>query len=274
MKAWIFSDLHTEAYPCDMPLPVPDADVCLCAGNICVNGPASAVTYLGERVSRAMPVILVAGNRDYYRSSICEGAREAFARAGEFPNVHLLSRSGVMVGGIRFFGATLWGDTELLVSQRLALFFARREAEDAMKIKMSKRPLKRFSSTHLEALSGQDRNFLRRALRKSNGGTTIVLTHHAPSQKSLPPELLAEARCANRVGELEAEIQRHQPAVWVHGNLNNRSDYSIAATRVICNPRGYPARPVPGFDPGLVIDLNEYISIERGETTLRRSAAH
>lgn len=274
MKAWIFSDLHTDLYPCDMPLRLPVADVCLCAGNTCVNGPASAVTYLGERVSRAMPVILVAGNRDYYGSSICEGLREAFGRAEEFPNVHLLNRSGVVIGGVRFLGATLWGDTELLASQRLALFFARREAEDAMKISMSKRPLRRFLSKHLEALCGQDRDFLRRALRIPNGGTTIVLTHHAPSQMSLPPELRAEARCANRVGELEAEIQRHQPAVWVHGNLNNRSNYSIAATRVVCNPRGYPARPVPGFDPGLVIDLSEDVSIERGGTTLRSSAAH
>ncbi len=73
------------------------------------------------------------------------------------------------------------------------------EAEDAMKISMSKRPLRRFLSKHLEALCGQDRDFLRRALRIPNGGTTIVLTHHAPSQMSLPPELRAEARCANRV---------------------------------------------------------------------------
>ncbi|MDX1009350.1 hypothetical protein GOE08_21080 [Sinorhizobium medicae] len=81
MRAWIFSDLHTELSRAKESLSVPDADICLRAGDICDHGPASAVTNRGEHVSAKMPVIVVAGNHDYYRSSIVEGGREALTWA-------------------------------------------------------------------------------------------------------------------------------------------------------------------------------------------------
>ncbi|MGO6791072.1 metallophosphoesterase [Rhizobium leguminosarum] len=274
MKAWIFSDLHTQLHRSMGPLPVPEADVCICAGNICADGPASAVGYLGEHVSRMMPVILVAGNRDYYRSTIVEGGQEALARTTKFPNVFFLDRGMAVVRGVRFVGATLWGDTELLVTQRLALFVARRHAEDFLKLKMSKRPSRRLSSAQLATLSREDRDFLRQALETPNAGPTVVVTHHAPSSLSIPPELLAEALCPQLGGELEGDILRHQPTVWVHGNLSSRSDYRIAATRVICNPRGYPGGAVRDFDPRLVIDLADHRSALLEGSNPRPPAVH
>jgi predicted phosphodiesterase len=85
MKAWIFSDLHTEFDETVVPLAVPEADVCIRAGDICDGGPAKSVRYLGEQVSRSMPVILVPGNHEYYRSSVVEGLREALDTAPERP---------------------------------------------------------------------------------------------------------------------------------------------------------------------------------------------
>jgi len=35
------------------------------------------------------------------------------------------------------------------------------------------------------------------------------------------------------------------------------ADYLVGDTRVISNPRGYPDSPGDGFDPGLVIDVDE-----------------
>lgn len=256
MRAWIFSDLHTEVRRAEEPLSVPDADICLCAGDICDHGPASAVTYLGEHVSAKMPVVVVAGNHDYYRSSIVEGGREARARAKAFPDVYFLDRGIAFVGGYRFVGATLWGGTGLAVSPRTALYFAQREAEDYRKIKMSKRPSRAFSREQLGALIRNDMDFLKRALSETETVPTVVVTHHAPSRLSILPELLAESRCAADPGEFASEMVGHAPLVWVHGNLHNRSDYRIEATRVVCNPRGCPARPASDFDPRLVIELD------------------
>jgi len=69
----------------ETPLEVRDADVCLCAGDVFDSGRERAVSYLGEHVSKYMPAVLVAGNEDYHRSSVREGATRALAKAAEFP---------------------------------------------------------------------------------------------------------------------------------------------------------------------------------------------
>jgi len=137
MKAWIFSDLHTEFDEKVTPLEVPEADVCICAGDICDRGPAKSVIYLGVHVSQFMPVILVPGDHEYYRSSIVEGLQEALDTASErYPNVHVLSRRVVTLGGYRFIGATLWSDFNLYGNMSWAMRSAQNELNDYRKIKV------------------------------------------------------------------------------------------------------------------------------------------
>ncbi|MBB4344437.1 metallophosphoesterase [Rhizobium leguminosarum] len=271
MRAWIFSDLHIERWRSVPPLAVQDADVCLCAGNVCDGGPERAVSYLGEHVSKHMPVILVPGNQDYYRSSILEGSNRALATAAEFPDVHFLDRGIVSIGGHRFVGATSWDSFEKIGCSKLALCLAQRELKDYAKIKMSKRPLRWFSSTHARRLNLEDSSFLSWGLEGGTEEVTVVVTHHAPSWRSAPSEITDDGLHPDMISGLEREIVRYRPVVWVHGHYNNRSDYYIGDTRVICNPRGYPQCPVPDFDPALVVDLGgpdfNHNAVEICETT-------
>ncbi|MBD9509926.1 metallophosphoesterase [Ensifer sp. ENS10] len=259
MKAWIFSDLHTEFDEKVVPLTVPEADVCICAGDICDGGPAKTVRYLGEHVAQSMPVILVPGNHEYYRSSIAEGLKEALDIAAKrYPNVHVLSRRAVTVAGYRFVGATLWGDFNLYGNMYWALRTAQNELNDFRKIKVSKQPYQRFTSGHASGFNNMDKHFIRTTLDEPYDGTTVVVTHHAPSVLSLAPEFVGAPLTPSFVSNLELDIAKYQPVAWIHGHLHNRSDYSIIDTRVVCNPRGYPDEPVPDFDPGLVINLGDH----------------
>ncbi len=259
MKAWIFSDLHTEFDEPTSPLEVPVADICICAGDICDGGPARTVRYLGEHVSRSMPVVFVPGNHEYYRASIVEGLREALDVASEhYPNVHVLSRRAVTLGGYRFVGATLWSDFNLYGNMSWALYSAQNELNDYRKIKLSKEPFRRFTSGHASGQNLQDKYFIWHRLEERNAEPTVVVTHHAPSILSLAPEFVGAPLTPSFVSNLEPDIAKYQPVAWVHGHLHNRSDYTIVNTRVICNPRGYPDEPVPDFDPSLVIDLGEH----------------
>lgn len=203
-----------------------------------------------------MPVLLVPGNRDYYRSSIVEGRQEAVSKSAEYPDVYLMDRAIVKLGGLRFIGTTLWGDTHLNMSTQLSLYFARKALEDSMNIRTSKRPSRRFSSAHAETMCHEDGEFLREALGQAGVEPTVVVTHHAPSTLSIMPTLLGNAKLGERSTHLETAIVQHKPAIWIHGNLPHRSDYRIEATRIVCNPRGCRLHPVPDFDARLVIDLD------------------
>jgi len=256
MKAWIFSDLSNVSGRCLTAGAAPSADVCICAGDICEGGPARTVRYLGEHISREMPVVLVPGNREYYHASMVEGLREAMNLAASFfPNVHVLSRRSVVLGGYRFLGATLWSDINLHGNMSWAMRCAQTELDDYREIKVSKTPAQQFSSDHASGLNQMDRRFILTTLDKAFEGPTVVVTHHAPSIMSLGPDFAGALLPASAVTNLEPDIARYQPVAWIHGHIHHRSDYFIMGTRVICNPRGDPAEPVPNFDPSFVVNL-------------------
>ena len=86
----------------------------------------------------------------------------------------------------------------------------------------------------------------------------MVVTHFAPSLHSVSPRFAGSPVNAGFVSNLEAQIERWQPALWLHGHTHDSFDYRVGATRVVCNPRGYEKGGVlenPDFDPFLMIDL-------------------
>jgi len=99
------------------------------------------------------------------------------------------------------------------------------------------------------------RIFLGDELGKHFDGITIVMTHHAPSLRSLPPGHRRDPLTPAYASDLEHLIERFRPALWVHGHVHSSSDYVIGGTRVICNPRGYADEPNASFDSQLVIEL-------------------
>jgi len=203
-----------------------------------------------------MPVILVPGNREYYSASMVEGLREAMHVAARFyPSVHVLSRRSVVLDGYRFVGATLWSDFNLHGNMSWAMRCAQTELDDYREIKFSNALPQQFSSGHSSGQNHIDKHFIRTTLDSPFEGPTVVITHHAPSIMSLGPNFIGAALPASAVSNLEPDIARHQPAAWIHGHIHHRSDYFIMGTRVICNPRGDPAEPVPNFDPSFVVDL-------------------
>ncbi len=96
--------------------------------------------------------------------------------------------------------------------------------------------------------------WLRGELSRPFDGTTIVVTHHAPSGKSGDPrhdDSLSPAFAS----ALETVVREHQPPLWIHGHTHHNIDYTIGSTRILSNQRGYPNQPCNGFDPSLVVEL-------------------
>ena len=89
MKLWIISDMHLEFDKVALPPQIPQADVCIAAGDI-HRGFKNAIGWLGTHIAPRMPVVFVAGNHEFYRGAIVEGLEEAKEVASQFPGIHFL----------------------------------------------------------------------------------------------------------------------------------------------------------------------------------------
>ncbi|MBB4289505.1 hypothetical protein GGE16_001521 [Rhizobium leguminosarum] len=260
MKAWIFSDLHLEFPESRKQLDVPAADICICAGDILDGGVAPSVRWLGENVSKKMPVVFVPGNHEYYRASLVEGFAAGLEESKNFPGVFVLDCGLLSLDGIRFLGATLWSDFALLGDPRIPMMEAEQGLNDYRLIKLSKRPFKKFSARQAMGRHFEARLLLAHMLATETQETTVVVTHYAPSILSVPRDRIDDPLTPSFASRLERTILTYQPRLWIHGHIHTPSNYLIGSTRVICNPRGYPDELSPAFRPDLVIDVNEYSS--------------
>jgi hypothetical protein len=86
----------------------------------------------------------------------------------------------------------------------------------------------------------------------------VVITHHAPSPKSIHPRFAGSAINACFVSDVESLMGAQRAALWIHGHTHDSFDYTVSGTRVVCNPRGYSKNNVnenPLFDPNLVVTI-------------------
>ncbi|EJC80661.1 Calcineurin-like phosphoesterase [Rhizobium leguminosarum bv. trifolii WSM2297] len=277
MKAWIISDLHSS--PLDLlhrrELVVPKAEICICAGDIAGNI-EHAIDFLHAEIAPHMPVVATLGNHDYYGSSIdrsLEYARKWTAGT----NVHILENNTFHRDDLRIVGATLWTDFEIdahdfghLPAQ------ARRDlaARECMRYLLDFRMIHRSDarngddsgfitpdemiSRHLES-----RAYIEQELAKPFDGTTMVLTHHAISPRSLDPRFTGHISNAAFASDLSGVIYAERPHFWVHGHIHRFADYVEGGTRLLCNPRGYLGElGGSGFRPGYVVEAGVPESME------------
>lgn len=103
---------------------------------------------------------------------------------------------------------------------------------------------------------------LEKALLEYPDDKFVVMTHHAPSFQSVPPEFRTVQHEYPNHGyatELSEFLRIHEGRIplWVHGHMHSKSDYMIYGTRVVCNPRGYVGyeRCNSDFNPGLILTV-------------------
>ena len=85
----------------------------------------------------------------------------------------------------------------------------------------------------------------------------MVITHHAPTARSVGLHFQGHPLNAGFASNLEHIIRRYQPALWIHGHMHDAVDLQIGATRVLCNPAGYEAEKntTRGYDPSLCVEI-------------------
>ena len=118
----------------------------------------------------------------------------------------------------------------------------------------ARRVPRKFGPDDALRLHQEGRLFLETKLETTFDGLTIVVTHHAPSYKSIRPEFATDPLTAAYVSDLEEIIMRTNLHLWAR---HASSDYLIGSTRVACNPRGYHRLELnPRFVPELVVEIS------------------
>jgi hypothetical protein len=169
-------------------------------------------------------------------------------------DIYFLEKNECETGGVRFLGCTLWTDFKLLGHPHLSILDAAIGMNDFRRIRNSARNYSKFSPNDALVIHRESILWLEGALQQSHP-KTVVLTHHAPSVKSIPERYRGDQMNPAFASDLSNLILAYQPDLWIHGHIHTPSDYYIGKTRVICNPKGYPNEGVIGFKSDLVVEV-------------------
>lgn len=231
MKLGILSDLHLR--PTGMqPRPRVDADVMVLAGDISVGKAGIA----WSRATFSCPVIYVPGNHEYYGRNI-DTLDVELRQACAGSQVHVLQNDVIVIDGVRFVGCTLWTDFALYGDAQGHAAEAWLSLNDYRVITSDRGGAIKPSEIlqrHQASIA-----FLERTLAEPFAGTTVAVTHHAPSARSVAPRFQGDALSPAFVSNLDRLVERSGAALWIHGHVHDTFDYVIGKTRVLCNPKGY-----------------------------------
>jgi hypothetical protein len=278
MRIQLFSDLHLERYPDFQPRIAPDTDVVVLAGDIGSYQAGSRLETQDfglERFSPLRPgaaraqVLFIPGNHEFDGLDFDEAYTRLRATC-ERLGILWLDRETVTIGAVRFIGTTLWSDFDALagkhdLTKQLQL---RNKAIRAANYYLSKNSTLRggepMLAERLRDIALDCQAWLRRALAVPFDGTTVVVTHFAPSLESADPRYGVTPGTAGFCNSLDELLPLAH--YWLHGHLHCLNDYVASgehdgrpwSCRVVANPLGYLSKgEQEAFRPELVIELPE-----------------
>lgn len=244
MKALVLSDLHLEFEPFQPP--TLDVDLVILAGDI--HKGIKGVKWANDHFS--VPVLYVPGNHEYYSGHIDYTLEKMRAASANHAQVHVLDRDSVVLGNIRFLGATCWTDYTSGSDVSRAMAVARDCMNDFKLIRAEGR-YRKLRPDDLVSRNHLAREWLAELLAVPFDGKTVVISHHCP---------LPNVAGGDGDGALAASYTNNWPSLvdqcdfWVFGHTHHPIDVTLGNCRLISNPKGYPCETT-GFEPAKIIEF-------------------
>jgi DNA repair exonuclease SbcCD nuclease subunit len=273
VKVQLLSDLHLEVHPGYIPRPAPGAQLLVLAGDIgsyqagsLLPGDDFGLERFSPKRGWPCPVLFVPGNHEYDNLDFDEAhsrLRETCGRLG----ITWLERDVVVVNDVRFIGTTLWTDFDALASKEdlsaaspAPLLRKREKAFRAANFYLRKARTTRYGEPLLAPEWREQalvcHQWLREALATPFDGTTVVVTHFAPSLRSADPRYGVTPGTAGFCNSLDELFP--QADWWLHGHLHCQQDYIAEGCRVVANTLGYAVKgEQDGFREQMVLDLGD-----------------
>jgi len=250
MKIRLMSDLHTEfklPYKSQPFNEYRGEDVLVLAGDI-ASGSKNTIEVLKHFADIFPQVVYVPGNHEYYGTSFDDFNDKMIEKAFNYDNIHFLHRDNVLIGDVRFIGATLWTNFD---KDPLSEHAARRMIADF-------RLIKDFSTADAVEQFYLDREYIKMAYETFTEKKVIV-THFLPARECISQRFKSDNSGLNDyfANDLGDWIWDMQNTTWMFGHTHDPYDDYFGSTRVVANPHGYWTAMDEGkdFDPFKIIEV-------------------
>lgn len=238
------SDLHNEMYPYEFTITPADKDATLVIpGDIdCVRAKARYGMYL-EYLSKCFKyVVFTAGNHEYWSRSILQTSNDIrkIIKERKLTNVFYLQNDTVVLDGVAFIGATFWTN----IKNPLVELQVQEIMNDYRRIRIGPENMpwqRKLRVSDTTMLHYESRGYIEAEAKKQKlaGNKVVVVTHHAPSFKSVCPKYQDDVANPAYCSALDYWLMEGDIDYWMHGHIHWKHDYVIGHCRVTCNPRGY-----------------------------------
>lgn len=244
MKIQVLSDLHLEHHAdggrefIKNEIGCGDPDVTILAGDLCTMDQLAYVLTLICKTYPNVHFVYVPGNHELYGTT--RGCVQRKLRGVELAlrgNLTCLQNQRKVVKAQAFVGSTLWFPTDPMnvlyehaYNDFKAIPYFRGWVEE------ENRKAKRFLEAEVHA-------------------GDVVVTHFAPSVRSVGDRFRGSQLNRFYVTPLDELLETRKAVLWVHGHMHSSADYKTTSqtTRVVCNPLGYPFELNPSFNAGKIL---------------------
>jgi len=263
MAIRIMSDLHLEFGGLQLPITEgQEDDILVLAGDIgLAKRPGTYYPFIEATAPHFRKIIYIMGNHEHYHGSVDRSYDKIKKDLEEFSNVHVLDNEVLRVDDVSFVCSTMWASFD---KGNPMTFMAAGDVMNDHRIIRTGPPgieyKERFRPEHAYKLFREAVQFIFPAIMKEKeaGQKVCVVTHHAPSPRSIPKIFRGDPLNGAYASVLDDKILDTSPNVWIHGHTHTSFLYEIGNTTVVCNPRGYYGREEnPDFDLGLRLSLDQ-----------------
>lgn len=265
-KIKLLSDLHLEFSGGEMDMPQSPTDeetILILAGDVGLAKKSwSYVPFLEKMSDQFQEVIYIMGNHEHYQGNFGTSKIDIANEICHLHNVDIYDKEIVEIGDVVFICGTFW--TGMDNCNANVMWEAQAFMNDYRKIHHGpeNEPLKRTlqpTDTVGEHITQKQFIFGEIKKHKDAGKKVVVVTHHAPHQRSLDgtdDRFKTDSLAGAYYSECFEDIADTKPDLWFHGHIHHSVDYIVENTRVVSNPRGYYGVALnPNFNPELLIEI-------------------
>lgn len=242
----VVSDIHLTALYWSNVLMDLDLDLdkkedgLIIAGDIAVPNRLELFRGLFEKLSSQYKyVFIVLGNHDYWDSNLIQARDLYFKFLIDFPNIHLMNvNEAFRVNDYIMIGDTLW--TNFGNNNPRSKLLWKHYMNDGRYISDAFVDCRNVNVEEIYKEHDYQFNKIKKMVEDNPNNKFIIVTHHAPSEKSVASTYRGHHTNDYYYSDL-SEFILDNPHIryWIHGHMHQRTNYRLGETTVVCNAYGY-----------------------------------